>query len=586
MKTMLDRQTEHELTGYPSIDKPWLKYYSEDKRNFDIPECSVYEYLKGANKDNQDSIALEYFGKKISYKDLISKVDKCAKAFVSIGVKSGDVVSFCNPTTPEVYYAFFALNKIGAIANMIDPRTNASRIREFIKNTDSKIVFYLDIIYPKLESILSETCVEKAICISVKDSMGALVKTGYSISSLLKNSVNTSIGGKYLNWKDFYKYGDNSAEDRGYTQKESVLDLPAGIVYTSGTTGVPKGAVISNRNLISIVLQEICTENGWDRKDKFLGIMPPFIAYGLVIGFVLPLCMGMRVIIIPKFEVEKFDWYIKRYRPNHILGVPAYIEHLMYSKLLRYVSLDFFKTVIVGGDKMNPETEVEVNAFLASHHSNCRVIKGYGMTEMSSCAVYPRNNESNKIGSVGTPCINNNTKIVCPESGEELGYNQIGEICLTGPTLILGYWKNEDENKKVFKIENGTRWIHTGDRGYVDEDGCVFFSDRVKRIIVRSDGHNVWPSDSERIIERHPSIKSCCVVGTKDTQSKHGKIVTAFVVLRDGIDKSSNDVIEELKTELLSDLPIRDVPERFFIIDELPLSSVGKIDYQALEESC
>lgn len=571
------------LTGYPSVDMPWLKYYANDKREFSLPDCNVYEYMQQSNADNLTATALDYYGKETSYQELISTIDLCADAFVALGVHAGDVVSFCNPTTPEIYYAFYALNKIGAIANMIDPRTNSSRIEDFIMNTHSRIVFYIDIAYPKVKEILARGEIEHAISISVADSLPMLLKMGYHLKNRITKGKRPPAEGKYMNWKQFLSLGKINEGKIYPANMDDRINLPAGIIYTSGTTGIPKGAVISNKNLIAMVFQNRCADMGWEKNDRFLGIMPPFIAYGLVCGFSLPLCLGMRVTIIPKFESEKFDAYILKYRPHHIMGVPFYIERLMHSEKIHKTNLSFLKTVIVGGDKMNPETEMAVNEFLKKHNSDCRVIKGYGLTEMSSNAVFPRCNECNKIGSVGTPLVGNNLKVIDSESGKELGYNEVGEICLTGPTLIEGYWHNEDENKKVFKLEDGIRWIHTGDRGYIDEDGVVFFNDRLKRIIVRSDGHNVWPSDSERIIEKHPCIENCCVVGLKDTVAGQGEVVTAFVVLKKDSNKKSEQVIEELKEQCLENLPTRDVPLQYFVRSELPLSGVGKIDYRVLE---
>lgn len=575
---------EKKLTGYPSIDKPWLKYYAEDKRDFTLPECSVYDFMIQNNEDNLDAIALDYFGKELSYRGLIKKIDCCAAAFLALGVKSGDVVSFCNPTTPEIYYAFYALNKIGAIANMIDPRTNASRIEEFILGTHSKIVFYIDIAYSKIKDTLARGEIVKAISVSAADSLPILLKLGYKLKNRIPADKKAPAGDKYLDWQQFFSLGQGN-KGNVPTKNEHPLELPAGIIYTSGTTGVPKGAVLTNKNLLSMVYQNICADMGWAKNDRFLGIMPPFIAYGLVCGFSLPLCLGMRVTIIPKFESEKFDTYILKHRPHHIMGVPSYVERLMYSDKIQKSDLSFLKTVIVGGDKMNLETEAAVNDFLKVHNSSCRVIKGYGLTEMSSNAVFPRCNECNKIGSVGTPLVRNNLKIINSESGEELAYNEVGEICLTGPTLIDGYWANEEENKKVFKIEDGVRWIHTGDRGYIDEDGVVFFNDRVKRIIVRSDGHNVWPSDSERIIEKHPCIENCCVVGVPDVAAGQGEIVTAFIVIKRDCNKSKVQIINELKEECLKNLPTRDVPLQYYVRSKLPLSGVGKVDYRALADT-
>lgn len=579
-----EKELVEKKTGYPSIDKPWLKYYSEEKRDFILPNCSIYDFMVQNNKDNLGATALEYFGKKQSYRQLIQRINICAAAFIELGIKQGDVVSFCNPTTPEIYYAFYALNKIGAIANMIDPRTNASRIEKFIQSTQSKVVFYIDIAYTKIKDTLANKDIEKAISVSVADSLPVGLKLGYQMKNHITADAKAYSDEKYMSWKQFITLGMDNKES-AQTNSDHPLESPAGIVYTSGTTGVPKGAILSNKNLLSMVYQNICADMGWKKRDRFLGIMPPFIAYGLVCGFTLPLCLGMQVIIIPKFEAEKFDMYILKHRPHHIMGVPSYMERLMYGEKIKKKDLSFLKTVIVGGDKMNPETEGTINDFLKTHNSSCRVIKGYGLTEMSSNAVFPCCIECNKIGSVGIPLIGNNLKIIDTETGEELGYNEVGEICITGPTLIDGYWDNEEENKRVFKVENGIRWIHTGDRGYIDEDGVVFFNDRVKRIIVRSDGHNVWPSNSEKIIEKHPGIENCCVVGVRDVVAEQGEVVTAFIVIKRDCNKSTAHIIKELKEECLKNLPTRDVPLQYYVRSELPLSGVGKVDYRALADS-
>lgn len=569
--------------GYPSIDKPWLKYYPEELISFELPNKTIYEYAFEANADNMDNIALEFMGNKIKYKEFFEKIAETEKAFRKIGIKKGDTVSFCTATMPETFYSFYALNKIGAIANMIDPRTNISSIKSFIEDANSKMIVFIDIAYPKMVSIINELNIENIMSLSVADSLPTHLKIAYKTKELVENinKKKQSVNKKIIDWKTFIKNGKNYSfvsEDLG-----DKLSLPSGIVYTSGTTGVPKGSVMNNKNFLSMVYQNHAANMGWDKNDIFLGIMPPFIAYGLVCGFSLPICNGMQIDIIPKFEADKFDEYIIKHRPNHIMGVPAYLDSLTKSEKLKNRDLSFIKTAIVGGDKLVISSEKRINEFLSSHGSKATVSKGYGMTEMSSNAVYTVNSDSNKVGSVGIPLVENYFKII-DDNGNEVGYDEIGEVCLGGPTLIDGYLNKPEENKKVFKIEDGQRWVHTGDNAYMSKDGLVYFQDRLKRIIVRSDGHNVWPSKIEQIIEENPHVKQCCVTGVKDPNVENGEVPTAFIVLNEGSLDIAEEIIQEINDASLTKLPERDIALEYYVQDELPLTPVGKIDYLKLSQ--
>jgi len=583
LRQLVTGELQGPLVGIPNIDKPWLKHYDEKLMTFDLPDKSVYEFVLDANQDNMDNTALEFYGSKITYREFFKKVDETEKAFRKLGIQEGDVVSFCTPTIPETFYSFYALNKIGAIANMIDPRTNASSIKTFIENANSKMIMYIDIAYPKMAPIINEMNITNVVSMSVADSLPVPKKTFYKLKDKVENSKRTkvSVNKRVINWHEFIKSG----KDYTFAPKELTdkLNLPSGIVYTSGTTGIPKGSVMNNKNFLSMVYQNHAANMGWDKNDILLGIMPPFIAYGLVCGFTLPLCNGMQIDIIPKFESDKFDEYIIKHRPNHIMGVPSYLDNLTKSEKLKNKDLSFIKTAIVGGDKLVVSSEERINEFLASHGSRAMVSKGYGMTEMSSNAVYTANKDSNRLGSVGIPLVENEFKII-DEYGNEIGYDEVGEVCLTGPTLIDGYLNNPEENKKVFRIENGTRWVHTGDNAYMTQDGLVFFQDRIKRIIIRSDGHNVWPSRIEQIIEENPYVKQCCVTGVKDPNVANGEIPTAFITLEDGSLETAEEIIKSINDACLSRLPERDIALMYFIQDELPLTPVGKIDYLKLSK--
>ncbi len=569
--------------GYASIDKPWLRFYPEKLINFELPEKTVYDFALEANKDNMEQIALEYFGNKVLYKDFFKKVAEVEKAFRKMGIQKGDTVSFCVPTLPETFYAFYALNKIGAIANMIDPRTNVTSIKSFIENANSKMIIFIDIAYPKMIGIINELNIQNVVSLSAADSLPIHLKMLMKLKGFVEDlkTNKKAANKKIINWKEFISVGKDFVFDA--EELTDKINLPSGIVYTSGTTGIPKGSVMTNGNFLSMVYQNHAANMGWDKNDVFLGIMPPFIAYGLVCGFALPICNGMQIDIIPKFDSSKFDSYILKHKPNHIMGVPSYLDGLTKSELLKNKDLSFIKTAIVGGDKLVVSSEERINDFLAAHGSKAVVSKGYGMTEMSSNAVYTVNRNCNMLGSVGIPLVENYFKII-DENGNEIGYNEVGEVCLGGPTLINGYLNNPDENKKVFRKEDGKRWVHTGDKAYMTEDGLVFFQDRLKRIIVRSDGHNVWPSRIEQIIEENPHVKQCCVTGVKDPNVENGEIPTAFIVLNEGSLEIVEQIIKDINEASLSRLPERDIALEYYIQDELPLTPVGKIDYLKLSK--
>lgn len=567
-------------TGVPSIDRPWVQFYEEDKLSYEIPNLTVYDYVKQKNEDNFSNTALEYFGKHITYNEFFFNVREAEKSFRNLGITEGDIVSFCVPTLPETFYAFYALNNIGAIANMIDPRTNVSNIKRFIDESNSKILFYIDIAHPKMAKILDELNVEKVYTMSAADSLPPVMKTLYKVKSAFeKKPKSQKVSKKIGKWNDFIEEGVGCTIK--YNRSSNNLDRPSGIVYTSGTTGEPKGSLMTNKNFLAMVYQNWSANMGWDKNDIILGIMPPFIAYGMVCGFTLPLCNGMQIDIIPKFESEKFDEYILKHKPNHIMGVPSYLDNLTNSKKLVGKDLSFIKTAIVGGDKMVVSSEEKVNKFLKEHNSKARVSKGYGMTEMSSNAIYTVNDESNKLGSVGIPLIGNDFKIV-NENNEELPCNEVGEVCLSGPTLINGYFNNEKETNKSFVVENGKRWIHTGDHALMDSKGRVYFQDRIKRIIVRSDGHNVWPSKIEKIIEEHPKVIKCCVTGVKESSNHNGEIPTAFIVIDKNYLSETEEIINEVNEECLRHLPERDIALQYIVKEDLPLTPVGKIDYRGL----
>lgn len=566
---------KEQMTGYPSIDKPWLKYYSEEAIRASLPKCTIYEYIKMRNEDTLDSIAIEYFERKITFKELFDNIEKTAKAFMALGVESGDIIVVTTITTPETVYMLYASNLIGAILNMVDPRTSAEGIREYINEVKAKFVISLDFAYSKIEKAIDGTDVEKVIVVSPADSLSNIKKVIYRV----KNS-STKWSDKCVCWSKFISNG-KKANVKYISYKK---DVCCAIVHTGGTTGAPKGVMLSNDNLNAAAYQALNSPILMSKQDKFLNIMPPFIAYGMVLGIHTAISAGWYSIIIPQFDVNEFDKLIIEYQPSGIMGVPTYFEKLMDSPLLSKADLSFLKVVLVGGDRTSVEFEDKVNNFFGTHGCRIHLSKGYSMTEASSTATISFEN-ANKVGSNGVPLCKTVISAFDTETCAELPYGVEGELCINTPTMMLGYYGKPEETVAILKKhDDGSVWIHTGDIGYVDEEGFVNVCGRVKRLIIRFDGFKVFPTYIENVVLQHRAIENCCVVGASDKQHMQGKQPVVFVVCNEEYKEENAQIILELKNLCNSELPEYSQPAEFYILEKMPLTSIGKIDYRALEE--
>lgn len=563
------------LTGYPSIDKPWLKYYSEEDVKWKVSPCTIYDFIWERNKTYLHETAMMYMGKKYTYGDMFENIDRVAKSFQSLGIGVGDKVAICSVTTPEIIYAIYALNKIGATVNLLEPRNNSERIKQYLLVAKSEYMVMIDRCYPKISSIIADTQVKKVIVVSPVLSASVLYKFGYLFK---KDKI--PFEEIYEKWSRFIARGNivQTINKAPYDENRAAV-----IVYTGGTTGIPKGAMLSDSNLNHIAeFAWVSNTVGRNRQDDLLMIMPPFIAYGLCCGIHAPLFLGKRMIIIPNFKAENFTKLVLKHKPNHVIGVPSFFEALVSKK--KKVDLSFICGVIAGGDKLAPETENRINSYLKSNNASVQIQKGYGMTELSS-GVAITNHKCNKIGSVGIPLIGNNVKVIDPITKEEKKYNEQGEICISTPTIMLGYLNNKEETNKVVEVDkDGVKWVHTGDVGYVDEDGYIFIIDRMKRMIIRPDGHNVFPSLIESIVSKSEGVEQVAVVGMLDRNGASGRWPVAHVVVKPEYKGRENIIEERIKTVMADSLPERDKAEYVMFHESLPLTPVGKVDYRALEQ--
>lgn len=565
-------------------ERPWLKYYPEEVINAELPEDTIYGYIYSKNVKEQERIAIEYFGNKLTYKELFHKIEECAKSLTKMGVKKGDIVTICMPTTPEMVYMFYALSKIGAVSNMIDPRKSAKEIEEYANEVNSKIFLGIDVSGEKLRNLKKNTSVENIIIAtpyeSFKSPIKQILKFKDKISSKTKRFIDTK---ECMSWDKFIELGKNESLVK---KVEYQKDIPVTIVHTGGTTGKAKGVVLSNDNINCGAFQ--CEISGLDFKDRgtWLDIMPPFIVYGVGNGLHLPLSMGMKVILMPKFDPTKYDEILLKHKPNYMAGVPSHYGYLLESKKLEGVDLSFIKTPIVGGDKMDYTLEQEVNKFLKEHNCKSKIIKGYGMSEVDAAVSVCINNEVNRIKSVGIPLSHSNIGIFDPETNEELSYNEDGEVRISGPNVMVGYYNNPKEEEKILHTdEKGTRWIYSGDLGHIDEDGHLYVKGRYKEMIIRPDGFKVYPSSIEEVILMHQEVSECKVVGCRDFTESQGELPKAFIILKDvNPDQDENKILEEIKLICQRELAEYSLPFDYEIRDKFPVTGIGKINTIELKQ--
>ena len=582
-----------EMTGYASIDKPWLKHYTTDEKNINFPKMNMKEYLCKRNEFNLEGIAINYYGRKISYRELFENIEKTKVSFNKMGVKKGDVVSIASPFIPEVVYSIYALNDLGVIVNLVDPRVPSERIKKYFTGSNSKYLVLFNAAYKKVKEIEHDTNLEKIILISPTDSLPVGMKCLGKVKEKIKEPK-IEDSKKYIKWNEFNKFNkdENKINESIYEENK-----PAIIVYTSGTSGEPKGAIASNDTYNNIAASQSISLMDTKVGDKFLLIMPPFIAYGLAIGLHGQLCRGQELIMVPSFNIdnqkEMLGNLVYKYKPQTIMGVPTFMVDLIDHPKMKNANLEFLKTVIVGGDSMIKSAEERVNEFLNAKRSEARICKGWGLTEVNSAFSYTKDRNTNELGSVGIPLVGNEIKIVKPieddeidfDTLEEVKYNEVGEIFINSKSSILDYLNNPEESKKVFfySKSTGEKWIRTKDLGRITEDGNIYIDGRKKRIIIRPDGHNISPFAIENIINSNKFVEACAVVGTPSIEHEHGEYATAYVQLKKDY-KNDKEILLELRKEVERLLPTRDVANDYKIIDELPLTNIGQVDYKVLEE--
>lgn len=570
-------------TGYPSIDKPWLKYYSYAQSLNRIPDLSIYQYMENGVLNNLNREVLNYVGRSINGKEFLDNIESAKKSilcmFNSFGINENNIhnetISIISNNIPEALYVFYAANRLGVLVNFIHPLSSKDNIISSIKKCNSKIVFCIDFDYSKVKDMVKEQNIYKVVILSNKDSMPLYMKLLYSYKLKDLDFYKDNRTEIFISWDKFKCLSLNDINIPDYPFEKN---RPQVILSTGGTTGEPKGALLTNENFNSMPSQYGVKAN-FDKNDKMVAVMPIFHGFGLCNCIHMPLCLGASVILMPKYDSKSLAHIFKKYKPNDIMGVPTLMRDILYNKDYSKIDFSFINYIVSGGGPMGSDEEL-FNKFLKEKNSNKAITKGYGLTEATSSVTFTFE-DCNEINSVGIPLVNTNIKVVKPGSTKELKYNELGEICASGPSIMKSYYKDKEATDKDLIIhEDGKIWLHTGDIGYINEDGKLFVTDRMKRLIIVS-GINVYPSLIENALSSHPAVKECCVI--KMPHSYKFEVPKAYVVLNEGY-VYDIDLEKEL-FNLCSSLPNKYyLPEKIEVINELPKTLMNKIDYKYLEE--
>ena len=557
-------------------DRPWLKFYEKEGIPGDIeyPDCSMADMILQSAEKWPDNVAYIYYGHKVTYKNFVKKIEKTARALKNYGVKEGDRVTICMPNTPEGITMVYAVNMVGAICNMVHPLSSEKELEYYIKVAESKYVLVFDAVFDKIYRLRDTAQLERIIVVRPSDGLGFLKQKMYRLLHVKKVRLPQN-DSRVVLWEDFiansYFYQGSYHEERGG------LD-PAVIMYSGGTTGAPKPVLFSNLNINAESLCDAAVIRQIVPGATVLSILPLFHCFGLGVCIHTPLCRGMGCILIPAFSHKQFADIIKKNEPNFIVGVPTLFEALVNTKL-KQDDLKSVTAVICGGDALTQTLRDKVNNYLKTHGSSAKIRVGYGLTEGSGAVcLSPENSFKDSI--IGAPLPNIDFKVVKNDTFKEQPVGEEGEICISGPLVMMGYLGDDAETAQTLRLhDDGKLWLHTGDLGYLGDDGLFYFAQRLKRMIISS-GYNIYPTHLESIINSHEAVLTSTVIGVDHPYK--GQVPKAFIVLKPGY-KPGKRLEKEIRELLERNVPIYALPTAYEFRDKLPQTLVGTVAFKKLE---
>ena len=552
---------EQKLTGYPSIDRPWLKYYTRQQQEAPLPHMTAYEYLKTQNANRLEYTAIDSELGCFTYGELFARIDATAKALWSMGIRKGKNVLAMFPVLPHESFLFYGIDAVGAALCQIAPQYTPAEVCNFANRIDADLFFVFDfVLTPEMERMVYETTkVRHIIVVNVMPLVGR--------------------DGRTISWDAFMARGE------GVTLPQIHRDPARDVLFfasTGGTTGEPKCVMYSDDTFNMAVHQYIQSPHFYDAAHKWLRLWPIFSGSASVANHHLPLCCGM-ISVLRNFResILEFPQILMAENPNHLVLIPQIFDVMEHSELLKDQDLSFIVHAGCGGMAITPQFEERVNTFLKQHNVDTFVGTGWGCTESATVGAFRCNHDTTRIGSVGIVFPNAIVSAFDTETGKECAYGQEGELCISSPGMMLGYYNAPEQTAKVLRIHSdGRRWLHTGDLGTVDEEGFVRVTGRMTRMILISANAKIYPAAIEAKIAAVPGVQEVvyCAVPKDD-----GFYTPVCYVVPEHMEEAES-VHAAVEAFCAAHLPADSRPRRVFVKDRIPLNKGNKPDILSLEK--
>lgn len=554
-------EVEGEITGYPSIDKPWLKYYSEEHIKAELPHMTAYEYLKKLNAERLEFQAIDSEVGSYTYRELFEMIDRTAASLYKMGTCKGKIVLTMLPVLPHESFLFYAVDAVGAAMCQLPPQAITEDVCNAIKKYESEIFFVFDyLLTPEMEQAIYESTELKNIIV-------------INFMPLMRRDERT------ISWEAFLKTGEGVVIPEINRNPKALLFLAA----TGGSTGAPKSVMLNDDCFNIAVHQYLNSELDYKESDRWIRLWPVFSATAVVSNNHLPLCTGMNSILRQfPLNINEFDQMLLAEKPQHLMLIPQLLDVLEKSELVTNEDLTYIKTVGCGGLGITGQFEERVDKFLGRHNIHTFLGYGWGCTENATSAAMRSSFETTYLGSVGAPLVKTIVSVFDPDEGIEMRYDEEGELCINSPTIMMGYFEDEEMTCRVVrKHADGSIWLHTGDLGTIDKDGIVTVKGRMTRVLFVFPVAKVYPQSLESAISKVDGVREVAICGMPDSEHDGFQVPICFIVLEEGYE--SEQVISNIYAYCAREFPEHARPKKIYIKEKMPLTKVGKPDIRALE---